>query len=195
MGAGAESYSECAPTGLAPSLAAHFERALHCPRILQTVQQAMNVRAVRTRKDVTCLPPLQGVLKGRWSLHIKRLAYDLCKAVQMSDSDSGYVISGVKVRSSLRHARPEHGQVGRCYSPGSTPRCSGCSCSADGHPVCRSKPRDAGSGHAHAPATPPPRIAAQQWYVTADKPLCSAACRSCTLHMCACQLQPTGIDS
>lgn len=33
---------------------------------------------------------------GLANVHVKRLAYDLCKAVPLSDSDSGLVCDGIK---------------------------------------------------------------------------------------------------
>ena len=41
---------------------------------------------------------VQGVFHKRWNAHIKQLAYDLCKAVPISDEDTlMHIIPGIKV--------------------------------------------------------------------------------------------------
>lgn len=57
----------------------------------------------------------QGVVSsGRWSATVKRLAYDLCKAVPLSDADTQYILSGIRVRALQTSGAPA-GHLGPAY--------------------------------------------------------------------------------
>jgi hypothetical protein len=58
----------------------------------------------RARTTSTCKPGpfnhlnLQGVFHGKWNIQVKRLAYELCKAVPISDEDTlMHILPGIKV--------------------------------------------------------------------------------------------------
>ena len=42
---------------------------------------------------------LQGIFRTRWNAQVKKLAYQLCKAVPVSDADSQHIIAGIRVRA------------------------------------------------------------------------------------------------
>jgi hypothetical protein len=48
------------------------------------------------------------IAAGVGHVHVKKLAYDVCKAVQLSDLDYEYIASGIKVTRYAVHQQPFH---------------------------------------------------------------------------------------
>jgi hypothetical protein len=69
-------------------------------------------------------PPQYYIAAGVGNVNVKKLAYDLCKAVQLSDLDYDYIASGIKASAThLVASRPAprhrgHAGPGACSHPG-----------------------------------------------------------------------------
>lgn len=50
--------------------------------------------------------PQVTIAGGLGNVHVKRLAYDVCKAVPLSESDGGLLLDGIKVGRLETHAAP-----------------------------------------------------------------------------------------